>query len=547
MRLGPLFIALLVPVLGQAQILPSRVSAVTVYPQGAQVRRIAEVQLEAGAVTLRLEGLPSDADESSLRLDVQGPKGTRLLALRFEEAHRPEAQAQRRKDLEKKLRGLDDAKTDLADRVSARDAELELLKSLGAKGGESAGGQRGAAIGAFVNEASKVGERVNVLLTANRRDKRQQRVLDEQIAALNKDLGSGGGESRDMRVAEADLELKEAGRVELALDYQVSNATWTPIYDLELNSEAAKPSARLAFNAELRQSTGEDWIQAQLTLSTARPLASTEIPDPTQWWLDFPSYATPTLQKQSRGRKASAMGAAPMAVRSEANEDDGSAQEQVAVAQDYASTITGEFTTVYKISRPMRVPSDGQAHRVAVAESTHPAQVLLVAVPRLSLTAFIEATIQYQGEQALSPGPLQLFRDGALIGKTQMALVLPQQEFKLGFGQDDAIKVRRERVSDKQGDGSWLSSGKRRYQWLTRLTNLHAGDRVLELREQLPRSRRQEISVELLSIDPKALDEDPDQPGLKRWRLNLKPKQETKIDLRYEVRFPQGRPVQGME
>jgi hypothetical protein len=79
------------------------------------------------------------------------------------------------------------------------------------------------------------------------------------------------------------------------------------------------------------------------------------------------------------------------------------------------------------------------------------------------------------------------------------------------------------------------------------LNNFHSTARKIELREQLPRSRQKEIEVEALELSPKPLPEDPSQPGLQRWLLELKPKQEQTLVFRYEVKFPDSKPVQGME
>ena len=53
----------------------------------------------------------------------------------------------------------------------------------------------------------------------------------------------------------------------------VNNASWSPLYDLRATSQKGKPSpnVHLHYRANLSQSTGEDWNDAQLTLSTRAP------------------------------------------------------------------------------------------------------------------------------------------------------------------------------------------------------------------------------------------------------------------------------------
>ena len=53
----------------------------------------------------------------------------------------------------------------------------------------------------------------------------------------------------------------------------VNNASWSPLYDLRATARKGKPSSNvhLHYRANLSQSTGEDWNDAQLTLSTRAP------------------------------------------------------------------------------------------------------------------------------------------------------------------------------------------------------------------------------------------------------------------------------------
>ena len=53
----------------------------------------------------------------------------------------------------------------------------------------------------------------------------------------------------------------------------VNNASWSPLYDLRTTSRKGRPSqnVHLHYRVNLSQSTGEDWNDAQLTLSTRAP------------------------------------------------------------------------------------------------------------------------------------------------------------------------------------------------------------------------------------------------------------------------------------
>ncbi|KAH7344652.1 hypothetical protein B0J17DRAFT_712306 [Rhizoctonia solani] len=68
--------------------------------------------------------------------------------------------------------------------------------------------------------------------------------------------------------------LKEESKAELMLAYVVSNASWIPIYDIRasVSSSPNSPSTiALHYRASLTRTTGEDWPEVALTLSTATP------------------------------------------------------------------------------------------------------------------------------------------------------------------------------------------------------------------------------------------------------------------------------------
>ena len=70
-------------------------------------------------------------------------------------------------------------------------------------------------------------------------------------------------------------------RVSCACAIRWRSAGWTPIYDARLitggkNKEASLTIAR---RASITQESGEDWTDADLTLSTTRPGGTTSAPE----------------------------------------------------------------------------------------------------------------------------------------------------------------------------------------------------------------------------------------------------------------------------
>jgi len=529
---------------------PTRPKLVTVFPDGARVTREGSFLFSPGSHKALFPDLPASLIDSSLRLSVEGPKGTRFYGISFRKTFTPEIVEARTRELRAKIQALQDQRTDLSDAIEAAKAEMEILKNLAKQSSETAvkqGPGHPGTISDFTLSAAAVGKRIAALSLANRKDERAIRDLDLKIAALNQELAQSGNEGREARVAEADLELPESGTVKFTLAYQVEGASWSPLYDMKLNTSTEKPKVDLAFNAQVRQTTGEDWKNVSLTLSTSRPTEGTEVPDPTDWWLDFLT-AQFNEYKSLAKRK---VGLAQRAMAPELASGDASMAEKDEVApasMPPAQVIQSAYAMDFVVPVRKDIPSDGSEHRVGIAEDRHQVDLTLVAVPRLSQAAFLEAKVTYGGEQTLLPGAVQLFRDGDFAGTSFLNAKAPGEAVTLGFGQDDSIRVERKLIKTETGKGGFIfTKGERKYHWATTVANYHGGARTVEVREQLPRSAQKDIKVEVLEMSPKPLKEREDKPGLKVWALSLAPKEKGKVTFSYKVNFPEGTQVSGLE
>ena len=518
---------------------------VTVYPSGASIQRAGEGDLPLGTQKVTFEGLPAGLREDSLRLKVAGPKGITVYNVSLRRVFSDVEQVKRRAALEEKIQMLTDENVDLADQMAAWKVEADILKALAEKGALRAGDGPAAKLVELPNSVRTVGQRLTTLLALGRKAERSQRSSEKKLAAFKAELAQVGTGETNTRVAEAEISLAEAGTCHFELNYFVDQAAWTPRYDLRLRADDKEPKLELDFLAQVTQQSGEDWGDVSMALSTARPTLDSQVPDPTDWWLDYQTIR-PVMLKSMRMSRNNLDGSP-----SEAMMPASAAELSAAPVQaNYAAAEIHDLgpATLFNIKRRTSIPTGNQGQRVSIAHSVHPVQLLLVAAPRLSPAAFLEATVLYGGEIPLLPGPAQLFRDGDLAGDVQLEATAPGEHFTLGFGPDERIKVSRKRRAQREGTtGLFSGKNRRSYDWDIKISNFHEGARDIEVREQLPRSRQEGIKVSALELVPKPLDEDPSKPGLQRWDLNLKKGEERILRLRYEVKWPEGQRISGLE
>jgi uncharacterized protein (TIGR02231 family) len=121
-------------------------------------------------------------------------------------------------------------------------------------------------------------------------------------------------------------------------------------------------------------------------------------------------------------------------------------------------------------------------------------------------------------------------------------------ELVLAFGADDRVEVER-RVLERRREGAGVISKEDVIRYRTRITvkNRYATPLAVKLLDLVPVSRDEKIQVKVLEGTTAPTREDPDRPGVRVHELALGAREEKTIELRYEVRFPRGYPVVGLD
>ncbi|WP_410477597.1 mucoidy inhibitor MuiA family protein [Nostoc sphaeroides] len=373
--------------------------------------------------------------------------------------------------------------------------------------------------------------------------KTQQQELDKQLQALHTSLQKiqtpHPKESFSLVVG---VEVAGEGKFELEVSYIVNRASWTPLYDLR---STTSDIVHLSYLAEITQSTGEDWIGAVLTLSTAKPGLGTLPPKLEPWYIDAPR---PQLLRQ---RRFAAQPPLLPTIAAPAGEENW--QEQDEVTEDSlipAETVTAEVSkegsvVTFKLNGGGNIPSDGAPHKTTIFNDDYPCSFDYVAMPRLVSFAYLQANVKNNSNGAtLLPGKANIFRDNVFIGTTQLENIAPGQEFKLNLGIDEGLKIERElveRLVDKK-----LISNQRRITYSYRLfiTNLLEKEVNLEITEQLPVSRNEQIKVRLSRSNPQI---QLGEMGILEWQLTLPPQERREVYYQFIVEHPPELMVVGLD
>ena len=263
----------------------------------------------------------------------------------------------------------------------------------------------------------------------------------------------------------------------------VTGVTWKPYYDLHATTSNEKPSPDVALHycANITQTTGEDWTDAVLTLSTAnshalqsltapkvdalRLLPTTPLlggggsqqqplhQQPQQPRLPYQRHQfSPDVERVfNRAAVPDSLGSGENRLKSEmefhravlsrARGGDGicdfapPGQTTQRVVEDVADRVSfyhsspegavldkNPLSLAYRVEGRVSLPSDGVAHKVPIALLAFDAALQYVCVPRKTTAAFIEGRIKNTSEYELLAGPVSVFMDDNFVTKTSLGV-----------------------------------------------------------------------------------------------------------------------------
>jgi len=219
----------------------------------------------------------------------------------------------------------------------------------------------------------------------------------------------------------------------------------------------------------------------------------------------------------------------------------GKAEAPPAPARTMGSTQKRQLTTMtFELDEPFSVPSDGKEYTLPVSTFSMPANYELAAVPRLDKDAFLMARVSGWEEYSLLSGTVNLYYQGNYVGRSQFSTEETGDELNLSLGRDAGIVVSREKLKEYSSRQLIGSQKKTEMAWKISLRNTKDHKVKVKLEDQVPVSRDERITVELLDISGAEHDE---ARGFLRWDLELAPGEVKEVMVRYAVKYPKSSSV----
>lgn len=515
----------------------STIDTVTVYPDGATVTRVISLDLASGDSTLVAKDFPLSLDPTSLR--VEGEAGAELTIGTIDARPPKAAPPANLSELDKRIEALRDQRADLQGAIDSANARRKFAQHF-AEASPAGLGEKGEArpIADWRAAFAAVAEEIATADTAIRDATRKQREIDRQIAELEAERSAKPPNKLEVRI---DVASAAATKATLRVTYNVRNARWLPLYDARLDTGAKdrKPQLELVRRAEITQSTGEDWSNVTLGVSTVRISRGGSAPELSSLVAQYPQVPKPlalgTASDLARPAPMTRQAQSPMPKVAEAAEPRERADEQQAVAE------IGDFQATFRIPGRVSLGAAEGTKSLRIAAVNVPADLAVRAAPVLDPTAFLEASFKQTDDTTLLPGKVAIYRDGTFVGRGKITASAKDDIVRLSFGADDKVKIERAVLKRNEGSAVLLVTTSKTDEraFKTTIRNGHDFPIKVAIEDQLPVSENEDIAVEMLpsSTQPTATNIR-DKRGVLEWSFDAKPGEIRDINFAWRVRWP---------
>jgi uncharacterized protein (TIGR02231 family) len=208
-----------------------------------------------------------------------------------------------------------------------------------------------------------------------------------------------------------------------------------------------------------------------------------------------------------------------------------------------------DFMTEYAVPGRASIASNRQPRMFPVNEEEFKVDLVARTVPRREQQAYLEATFTYERAVPLQAGELQLFRDGAYIGKASTGALLPGADVRLPFGVDERVRVAVKQEQEQSGKKGVFGRQKLKDEGLRfEVNNYHSYPIKVEVLDRVPIAKSGDVDVDVGAESTPPTERDFDKkPGLYLWSVAVEPRQTVTIRHYVQIRYPSDKELAGFE
>lgn len=495
----------------------SKLKEVRLFQPGATLFREASINLKAGEQELLFVNLAVGIDPNSIQLYTDEKLeilSFQVLNQSFEDQAKPKEYTTLLEEI-KKLR-LKEKSLNREENVLR--AEISMLNDNRQIGGNN---------GYSLQELKSIGQYYTARLASNleRIDKItvEKQALNLQIQKL--EIKAQELKARIIKLRSAILIKVNSPKDLLStigLSYSYRNlANWSPVY--RMSFQGLDQKLQLQQLANIQQSTGEDWTDIKISLSTGSPNSNNQLP------ILSPQYVNLFLPEGRRDYLMSTNSAPVMRESMETKkvasfDYRASAPQQLETRTDYS--LNGSYSL-----------KNGNVERFAMREVLLTSTYHFESVPKLDPSVFLMATVKGADTLQLLPGEVSVFNQGAYGGKFYQSFTSGGEDLVFSLGKDQNFNIERERIFKESRSSLFGGTIVEEHHYRIKASHNKKTKARLIIKDQIPFSASNDLKVKILNIEGAKLD------GEKRfleWNISLDPKEKRALDFKYSLSYPKG-------
>jgi len=523
----------------EAQKSKTTVQKVTVFQDRAMVERSGRVRIPEGDGKIFVAYLPQNIDKNSIRASAKANVKLKLSSIEIHFVkHTPESI----KAIKDSIQEIDDRLAELRIQEEGLKIRDKFLLSVANLGGSVPNDKHLIIIPENLKSTS---EFLKTELTSKAEEQTsisvERRELNKKRRELNERLMNltGGKAGRGYRV-EIPYKSKTAGTAEVEIKYITYNTIWFPKYDARYNEESGK--VELSYYGVVKQSTGEDWDNIDLVLSTAQPHLGLDPPFLSTWYLRIYAPRPPQAYGVARGK-----GLARELTLEASEAEKFESLDEIAEFETARAVVSGE-QVIFEVQGKQTIPADGQSHTITISELEFSAEKKFITVPRRDTRVFIIAKTTNNSDYLLLPGDISVFQGSEFLGtKYLKSSIAYNEKFELSLGSIQTIKVKFERVKEYSKKSGIIGQNKKDlFEYKITLTSNSRSNVNIEIRDHIPVSTLDIIKVEDVKFNPEPDSKNKHFQGEVIWNIQLAPSEKKQINTKFTVKYPKDKKIMGI-
>jgi uncharacterized protein (TIGR02231 family) len=377
-------------------------------------------------------------------------------------------------------------------------------------------------------------ERMSSLCSEKLESQKKIRSLSDEINKIQSAIGIDDRERRRSQV-EIEVHCKNDAESELMISYFIQEARWDPYYDIRVKDVSSPLS--IASKATVYQSTGEDWNNVNMVLSTGNPTLGGDLPDLLPWYIDF--YEPQTAMRAREGNFQAWNLKRAETVEEEVCE---MAVCAPAVAEDVRITVPAESMTSveYALPAPYTVMSSDSGRSVDILTHELKAEYVYKSIRKMEKDVFLLAGVKEWEHLNLLAGTANVFFEDKYVGECRIDPRKTEEGLRIPLGRDKNVIVTRVRGKDYTAPSVIGSTTKVSREWTLTARNLRKQKIDMVIEDQIPVSMNKGITVDAVNISGAEHDK---ETGKLTWKFTLDPAGSKTLPVKYAVSYPKSRTV----